>query len=243
MNTDEHQSRHEEFVSVYERRRRASLEDALLEAEAVVAAIKRISASVDDGAENARKNLAAGNLFEIANELGSAETTYRRALAADPASHDAAVRLIIVLAKQRRFDEAIRLGHDLFAKAPTVVFKSLVNQGPLSLCTVLGDVYRLSGDFAVAASFYREAAKLEGATPYAVNQAVLTMALAGEGNNIAHFTAKYPNTYIGERIASVARLAHESDARLAVIKQVAARANVGAMEAMWVNPMDLVTVA
>jgi tetratricopeptide (TPR) repeat protein len=235
----ENVQQHTGFESVYEQRKRASLEDARLEAEAVVAAIKRIS----DGAGSfpASQNLAAGKLYEIANEFGSAETAYRRALAADLGAHEAAARLVIVLAKQRRLDEAIRVGNDLFAKVPTAVFKSLVHQGPLSLCTVLGDVHRLTGDFVTAAGLYREGAKLEGNTPYAFHQAVVTMALAGESKDIASFAAKHSSGYVSERVASVVRLSQETDSRLAVIKQVAARANVGAMEAMWVNPIDLVS--
>lgn len=240
-NGEQLSNKHRDFESVYERRRRASLDDARLEAAAIAGAIKRISESVNQESSAARQSLAAGKLFEIANELGSAETAYRRSLAADGESHEAAARLVIVLAKQRRFDEALRLGNDLFVKAPTAVFGSLVYEGPLSLCTVLGDIHRLSGDFAVAASFFREAAKLEDGAPYAVNQAIVSMTLAGDAQDAVQFAAKHPNTHTSERVASVLRLAKELDPRHAIVKQVASRANLGAMEAMWVNPMDLVT--
>src|SRR5262249_34326040 len=134
--------------------------------------------------------------------------------------------------KQGHHEEAIQLGNDLFLKDPTKVFKSLVYEGPLSLCSILGDAYRLSGDFAAAAGCYREAAKLEGGTPYAVTQSVVTMALSGQGEGIPDFAASHAEVNLSERVESIVRLSREDDHRLAMIRQIAARANIAAMEAM-----------
>jgi tetratricopeptide (TPR) repeat protein len=226
-------SEKQDFAKVYAGRRAATLEDARHESDAVIKAIQRISKSVDAKASVANRDLAAGKLYEIANELASAEVAYRRSLAADPNLHEAAARLSVILSKQHRYEEAIQIGHDLFLKEPTAIFKSLVYQGPLSLCTVLGDAYRLSGNYTVAAGFYREAAMLENNTPYSVSQAVLTMALSGEGNKIAEFASKHAAAGISERISSIVRLSQETDHRQAMIKQVASTANLKMAEAMY----------
>ena len=224
------QSSQPDFNSIYARRRRASLDDARFEAEAIVEAIKRIGSSVDEKSSGANQNFAAGQLYEIANELPSAEAAYRRALAADPEFYDAIVRLVIVLTKQRRFDEAIEIGNDMFLKEPTGVYKSLVYQGVCSLCTIMGDAYRLAGDFAVAAGFYREAAKLKGGPPYSVSQAVVTMALSGDEKNIPGFAGRYPGANLSERVSSIVRLSAQTEGHFPIIRQVAARANIAASE-------------
>ncbi|MEU3563660.1 hypothetical protein [Kitasatospora sp. NPDC006786] len=229
-----------EFNSLYDRRRRASLDDARQEAEAITKAISRISAAADTPSSPGSQNLAAGKLFEIASELSSSETAYRRALSEDPDLDEAAVRLVIVLTKLRRFGEALELGNRLLMKSPAVVFRSLVYEGPLSLCTVLGDAYRLSDNYTAAAGLYREAAKLEGGTPYSVSQAVVTMALSGQGREIAQFANDHSNASLGERIQSVIRLSQETDGRFAIIQEVAAQANVAASESMRVDSLDLV---
>ncbi|WP_162795512.1 tetratricopeptide repeat protein [Nonomuraea lactucae] len=228
------------FNSLYDRRRRASLDDARQEAEAVVKAVSRISAYADEHSSPGAESLAAGKLFEIAGEPSSAETAYRRALAEDPDLDEAAARLVVVLTKLRRFDEALEIGGTLLLKSPTAVFSSLVYEGPLSACTVLGDVYRLSGNHTVAAGLYREAARLEGSTPYSVSQAVVTMALAGQGRAIAQFADEHSGASVGERIRSLIRLSRETDERFAIIQEVAARANIAAGESMLVDPLDLV---
>jgi tetratricopeptide (TPR) repeat protein len=177
-------------------------------------------------------NLAAGKLYEIANELPSAEIAYRRAVSEDSNLHEAAARLVVVLIKQGQFQEAIEIGNDLFRKAPTAVFKSLVYEGPLSLCTILGDAYRISGNLTVASGFYREAAKLEQGTPYAVSQAVLTMAWSGDAKGIAQLAEEYPRANVSERIAAIMRLSRETDERLAIVTHVPPLGGVHTVEAM-----------
>lgn len=228
----------EKFQAVYDRRRRASLDDARHESEMLVAAVKRISDSAGKSADTASQCLAAGKLFEIAGELIPAEANYRRAFAAKPELIEAGARLAVTLVKQRRFDEAIQLGSELLLKTPDAVIESLIYQGPLSLCTIVADGYRLSGDFAAAAALYREAARLEGGTPLAVGQAAVSMALAGEVGAIDAFVAKHPRNAIGERFTSALRVGHEADALRATIKQVARRANVAAAESMALNFAD-----
>ena len=55
---------------------------------------------------------------------------------------------------------------------------------------------------------------------------------AGEADAIDAFVAQHPGTTIGDRFTSALRTGHAVDARLATIKQVVARANVAAAEAM-----------
>lgn len=222
----------QDFAATYERRQRASFNDALKEAEAVIAAITRIHDSVRVGSGSAGEHLAAGKLFEISNEISSAEKAYRRSLAIDPESLETHIRLIVVLLKQRRYAEAIDVGNELFLKAPDSIVESLVYRGPLSLCTVLGDAHRLSGDFVTASIFYREAARIEKGAPYSVNQAVICMAAAGEADQVDEFIGKY-STFVGDRVAAVTRLAKEEDPRLATVKQLAVHlAGVSCAEGM-----------
>ncbi len=230
--------KHEQFSAIYDRRERASFEDATAEADTLVKAVERIRSSAKGG--GSAEDLAAGKLFEIAGEFASAEIAYRRA-AADPAAIEAAVRHVVVLIKQKRYPEAIDAANALFLKAPDTVVKSLIYEGPLALSAVLGDAHRLSGDVATAAGFYREAARLDGGTPYAVGQAAITLAASGETAELSTFVGKHSGAAIG-RVQVIARLGGESDARLALVKQLARRlASVGAAEAMWVSPLDLVS--
>ena len=231
------------WSKIYERRQRASLSDARVEADAVRTAIARISDSVDDNSPPALQSYAAGRLFEISNELPAAETAYRRVLAADPEMNDARVRLLIVLGKQGRIEDGIKIGHELLLKMPGAVFKSLVYEGPLSLCTLVGDLYRLAGNYAIATTMYREGAKLEGGAPYAVNQAVMTMVLQGQGAEAVQFVDAHSDTWKSELISSIVRLAQQSDQHLAIVREVAARANIAGMESMSLRAMYAVDPA
>jgi tetratricopeptide (TPR) repeat protein len=224
-----------DFSSIYACRERASLDDARREADAVRSAIDRISSGMDASSSEADQDLAAGKLFEIANELVSAETAYRRA-ARSSGMEEARARLVVVLLKQRRFEEAIELGSDLFAKDPKAMFESLVYQGPLSICTIMGDAYRLSGNHTLAAGLYREAVRLEANSPYAATQAVVSMALAGEIHHIQEFSRSAP-VVISERIQSLLRLTKETNPLHPIIQQVARRGNVAAAESMGFPPM------
>jgi hypothetical protein len=239
--SQQQQVQHSDWTAIYTRRQRASLPDAREETEATRSAIERINKSVDDKSPESHQSLAAGKLFEIANELPSAETAYRRALSAEPKLHEAAARLMVVLGNQRRFDEATKIGHELLLAVPDAVFKSLVYEGPLSLCTLLGDLYRLSGRPSIAASMYREGARLEHGTPYAVNQAVITMAQDGRAKEAVQFAAGYSQSWKSEVLQGIIRLGNETNDLLPIIREVALRANVGRMEAMLVNPLDMVT--
>ena len=219
--------------SIYVGRQRASLSDARDEAAAVTAAIERISKGADDRSPKSEQDLAAGKLFEIANELRSAETAYRRAVAVDPELQEAQARLLVVLGKQRRLEEATRIGHELLLRNPNAVFKSLVYEGPLSLCTLLGDLYRLSGKPSVAASMYREGARLEGGAPYAVNQAILSLTQDGQGREAARFAGEHAGTWQSELLASLVRLSQQGDNRLPAIREAAFLASAAAgMEAL-----------
>jgi tetratricopeptide (TPR) repeat protein len=224
------------FSSIYSRRERASLDDARSEAEAVLMAIDRISKGVDESSSDAERDLAAGKLFEIANEIVPAETAYRRAAQRSTGMEEARARLVVVLLKQRRFDEAIELGTDLFSKDPAAVFKSLVYQGPLSMCTIMGDAYRLSGNHTVAAGFYREAVRTEVNSPYAATRAVISMALSGQSHEIEAFSRSAP-VVMGERMQSLIRLSREANRHRPIIEQVARRGDVAGAESMGFAPL------
>lgn len=217
---------------IYSRRDRSSLEDARAEAEAVKVAIDRISSQVMGNTPDCQQHLAAGKLFEISNELRAAESAYRKAISADPTLTEASARLLAVLGKQRRIEEALEVGHELLLCKPDAVFKSLVYEGPLSVLTLVADLYRLSGKTAVAARMYLEAVELEGGSPYAVNHAMHALLSEGQVDQAAKLADEHPTTWISAFLTSAIKLAQKNDSRLPVIQEVALRASAAGMEAM-----------
>lgn len=220
------------WKAIYSGRDRASLEDARAEAEAVKKAIERISSQVVGDTPGCQQQLAAGKLFEISNEFRAAETAYRKATSADPTLTEASARLVAVLGKQRRIEEALEVGHELLMRKPHAVIKSLVYEGPLSVLTLVADLYRMSGKTAVAARMYVEAAKLEGGSPYSVNHAMHAMLTQGQVDEAAKFAGEHPTTWFSDFLVSAIKLTQKNDPRLPVIQEVALRAAAAGMEAM-----------
>jgi len=218
------------WQAIYSRLERASLADARAEAEAVKMAIERISLQVTDESPECEQHLAAGKLFEISNELRAAESAYRKAIFGEPTLIEASARLVAVLGKQGRIDEALEVGHDLLLRTPDAVIKSLVYEGPLSVVSLVADLYRISGKNAIAAGLYREAVTLEGGSPHAVNHAISAMLREGRNDEAVALAGHYPTTWKSEFHTSALNLAQKSDPRLPLIREVAMRAAVAGME-------------
>lgn len=169
-------------------------------------------------------------MFELENLLPQAEAAYRSALAADEKLLVAAARLAVVLMNQRRDADAIEVASRALVHDPGYVFPSLVRERPLSLWSVLGDAYRLSGNLTAASALYRQAARVEPGGSFGSRHAATAMLGVGDLDGATELEGSDAKGILG-----LLRVAQSRDEDLPAVREIAQEQFIAAAESSTIG--------
>ncbi|MCE9667072.1 tetratricopeptide repeat protein [Myxococcus stipitatus] len=188
-------------------------------------ALQSQSANVEDN--TAEGALARGRLFSVALYHEKAIESFREALSLDPSQYEAAARLVLVLLRTRRHEEALEVATKLAAEAPDYELPEMTSDERISVFTLLGNalVQNQRTDDAIQA--YQTARKLSKRDTTAAARLAQLYLSSGEPKRALEQSSAFSRNPRFQDLASVLTLGKTNEALLPTYRRASIADIVG----------------